>query len=161
MSDSKEPSNIEVSNSYEPSDTGKYAGNISETPIDFINNDCSKVECSYNQYNPESENEESKVERCFHSHYSLESENEKSTCLSKHTSSDSENDECGRIFRHKFHEKNSLVKECDTSNNNVSSVETSNSKRDGDSKPAKLMFMSKSSISAPDNIYEDEADVSE
>jgi hypothetical protein len=155
VSDSEESSNIEVSNS----DTGKYTGIISEPLIDLIENDCSKVECFYSQYIPENENEESKVERCFHSHYSSESENEKSTCY--HTSSDFENDECGRIFRHKFHEKNSLVKECDTSNNNVSSVEASNNKRDGDSKPTKLMFMAMNSTSAPDNISEDEVDVSE
>ena len=53
---SEEPSNIEVSNSDEPSSTGKYTGNISEPPVDFIENDCSKVEkCFYSQYNPESE----------------------------------------------------------------------------------------------------------
>ena len=137
MTDSEEPSNIEMSDSEEPSNTGKYTGNISKPPVDFIENDCSKVEkCFYSQYNPESENEESKVERCFHSHYSLESENEKSTCFSDHTSS--ENDECGRIFRHKFHKKNSLVKECDTSNNNVLSVEASNSGSDNGSKSEKL-----------------------
>ena len=45
--DFKEPSNIEVSNSDEPSDTGKYTGNVSEPPVDFIENDCSKDECFY------------------------------------------------------------------------------------------------------------------
>ena len=42
--DSEEPSNIEVSNSDEPNDTGKYTGNISEPPVDFIDNDCLEVE---------------------------------------------------------------------------------------------------------------------
>ena len=147
--------------SEEPSNTGKYTGNISKPPVDFIENDCSKVEkCFYSHYNSESENEKSKVERCFHSHYNSESENEKSTCFSDHTSSDFEDDECGRKFRHKFHEKNSLVKECDSSNNNVSSVEASNSGSDNGNKLEKLMFMAMSSTSAPEGISEDEADIS-
>ena len=55
VSDSEEPSNIEVSNFDEPSNTGKYTGNISEPLVDFIDNDCLKVEkCFYSQYNPES-----------------------------------------------------------------------------------------------------------
>ena len=65
--------------SEEPSNTGKYTGNISKLSVDFIENDCSKVEkCFYSHYNPESENEKLKVESCFHSHYNSESENEKS-----------------------------------------------------------------------------------
>ena len=62
----------------ELSDTGKYTGNISKPPVDFIENDCSKVE------------------KCFHSHYNSESENEKSTCYSDHTGSDFGDDECDR-----------------------------------------------------------------
>ena len=70
--DSEESSNIEMSDSEEPSNTGKYTGNISKPPVDFIENDCSKLEkCFYSHYNPENENEESKVERCFHSHCNL------------------------------------------------------------------------------------------
>ena len=95
--DSEEPSNIEVSNSDEPNNTGKYTGYISEPPSDFIDNDCLKVEkCFYSHYNLESENEKLKVKRCFHSHYNLESENEKSTCYSGHTDFDFGDDECDR-----------------------------------------------------------------
>ena len=63
-------------------------------------------------------------------------------------------------FRHKFHEKNSLAKECDSSNKNVSSVEASNSGSDNDSKSEKFMFMAMNSTSAPESISEDKADVS-
>ena len=109
MSDSEEPSNTEMSDSEKSSNTGKYTGNISKPPIDFIENDCSKVE------------------KCFHSHYNSESENEKSTCYSDHTGSDFGDDECDRKFRNKFHEKNILAKECDSSNKNDLSVEDSDS----------------------------------
>jgi len=67
--------------SEEPSNTGKYIGNISKPPIDFIEKDCSNVE------------------RCFHSHYNSESENEKSTCYFGHTGSDFGDDECDRNLK--------------------------------------------------------------
>ena len=42
--------------SEEPSNAGKYTGNISKPPVDFIEKDCSKVEM------------------CFHCHYNSESD---------------------------------------------------------------------------------------
>ena len=143
MPDSEEPSNAGMSDSEEPSNTGKYTGNISKPPVDFVENDCSKVE------------------KCFYSHYNSEGENEKSTCYSDHTSSDFEDDECDRKFRYEFHQKNVLAKECDSSNKNDLSVEDSDSESNNDSELEKLMFMAMNSTSALKNISEDEADVSE
>jgi len=165
-----------MSDSEEPSNTGKYICNISKPPVDFVENDCPKIEkcfyshynsesenekskverCFHSHYNSESENEKSKVERCFHSHYNSEGENEKSTCYSDHTSSDFEDDECGRKFRNKFREKNSLDKECDSSNKNDFSDNDSNS----ESEPEKLIFMAMNSTKAPESIIsKDEGDL--
>ena len=85
----------------ELSDTGKYTGNISKPPVDFIENDCSKVEkCFHSHYNSESDKSnnlsylDDRVNMYIESE--SESENEKSTCYSDHTGSDFGNDECDR-----------------------------------------------------------------
>ena len=101
MPDSEEPSNAGMSDSEEPSNTGKYTGNISKPPVDFIENDCSKVEkCFHSHYNSESDKSnnlsylDDRVNMYIESE--SESENEKSTCYSDHTGSDFGNDECDR-----------------------------------------------------------------
>ena len=45
-----------------------------------------------------------------------------------------------------------LAKECDSSDENDSSVDDSGSESDNDSEPEKLMFMAMNSTSAPENI---------
>lgn len=89
----------------ESSNTGKYTGNISKPPIDFIEKDCSKVErCFHNDYNFESDNSDNlsylddRVNIYIKSE--SESENEKSTCYSidmpGYTGSDFRDHECDR-----------------------------------------------------------------
>ena len=69
-----------------------------------------------------------------------------------------------RKFRNKFHKKNFLAKECDSSDENDSSVDDSNSESDNDIEPEKMMFMAMNSTSALESIAnnsEDEGDLAE
>jgi len=65
-----------------------------------------------------------------------------------------------RKFRNKFHKNFFLAKECDSSDENDSSVDDSISESDNDSELEKLMFMDMDSTSSPESISEDEGDVS-
>ena len=55
-----------------------------------------------------------------------------------------------------------MAKECDSSDENESSVDDSDSESDDEGEPQKLMFMSMSTIKAPESITsEDESDLAE
>ena len=65
-----------------------------------------------------------------------------------------------RKSRNKFHKKSLLAKECDSSDENESSVDDSDSESDDEGEPQKLMFMAMNSTKAPESITsEDEGDL--
>ena len=65
-----------------------------------------------------------------------------------------------RKSRNKFHKKSLLAKECDSSDENESSVDDSDSESDDEGEPQKLMFMAMNSVKAPESITsEDESDL--
>ena len=71
--------------SKEPSNTGKYTGNISKPLVDFIEKDCSKVEkCSHSDYNFENDLSDLDDKSNIYAESESESENERSNCYSIH-----------------------------------------------------------------------------